>query len=410
VLAVGVATYRRAALAPAALVLADPFALARYAGHTTITTFKAALVGAFVALVARRALVLPRTGAARTVALVLGFLVLATAATIPLASMRAAALRETLKALEYAFVFLIAWWASRTDRDAPRILGIACACAVILVAVDAARDFAHPQSGIWIGGKPVLRLAGHLEGPNQLAAWLGITLPVIVATVDAWPLLALTLALGAAALTLTLSRGGITQALVALAGAAWARARDAGRIVTVAALAIVIAIGAFALATRSGGALAHVTSAESSVDLGGTGSRAILWHAALAMARAHPLLGVGAGGFEFALQRYGAPARVRTHANSLYLEALADGGVVLLTATIAAALVPPLMLLRRGRHVVVPFAIGVAGLALALHGVLDDVTFFTKVGQLWWVVAGTGIACIELAASDSVPKTAPVTR
>lgn len=353
---------------------------------------------------------LPRQGAARTIALVLVLLVLATAATIPHASIRTPAVRETLKALEYALAFMVAWWASRADRDAGRLLGIACACAVVLVALDAVRDFAHPQSGIWIAGKPVLRLAGHLEGPNQLAAWLGIALPVVVATIDAWAVLALVLALGAAALALTLSRGGIAQAVVGLAGALWARARDTSRIVGVAALAVAIALGAFTLATRSDGALSHVTSAESSVDLGGTGSRSILWHAALDMARTHPLLGVGAGGFEFALPRYGAPARVRTQANSLYLEAAADGGIVLLAATIAAALIPGLVLLRAGRRATLPFAVGIVGLALAAHGIIDDVTFYTKVGQLWWVIAGTGAACAELAASGSAPKAAPVTR
>ncbi|HTJ28795.1 MAG TPA: O-antigen ligase family protein [Candidatus Limnocylindria bacterium] len=411
VLVVGVATYRRAALAPAALVLSDPFALSRYVGHTTLTTFKAALLGAFAALVVRRALVVPRAGAPRAIAIVLALLVLATALTVPHAAMRTAAVRETFKALEYAFAFLVAWWASRSDRDAPRLLGIACACAIVLVALDATRDFVSPQSGIWIGGRPVLRLAGHLEGPNQLAAWLGISLPIVVATAESWPLLIAALTLGAAALALTLSRGGIAQALLSLAGAIWVRKVGGRRVVAVTALAAAVALGGLAFAERSEGALLHVTSTTSSLDQGGTGSRAILWHAALAMARAHPLLGVGAGGFEFALPRYGAPPRVRTQANSLYLEALADGGVVLLAATLAAALVPPLVLLRTGRRSVVPFTIGIAGLALAAHGIIDDVTFYTKVGQLWWLVAGTGAAAAELASkSDSVPSTAPVAR
>jgi O-antigen ligase len=408
---VGAATYRRPALAPAALVLSDPFALTRYAGHTTITTFKAALLGAFAALALRRAIAVPRSGIPRLIAVLLGVLVLATALTIPHAAMRTAAVRETFKAFEYAFVFLVAWWASRDDREAPRLLGIACACAIVLVAIDATRDFFAPQSGIWIGGKPVLRLAGQLEGPNQLAAWLGISLPVVVATVESWPLLISALMLGAAALTLTLSRGGIAQAVISVAGAILTRKVAGRRLVASMALAAVVALSGLAFVERSDGALLHVGSATPSFDPGGTGSRAILWHAALAMGRAHPLLGVGAGGFEFALPRYGAPPQVRTHANSLYLEALADGGIVLLTATLAAAFIPPLALLRSGRGAVVPFTIGIAGLALAAHGIIDDVTFYTKVGQLWWLVAGTGAAAVELSRrSASVPRTAPVTK
>jgi O-antigen ligase len=391
--------------------LSDPFALSRYVGHTTLTTFKAALIGAFAALVVRRAIALPRSGTPYVIAVVLAVLVLATAATIPHAAMRTPAVRESLKALEYAFAFLVAWWASRSDPDAPRLLGLACACAIVLVALDATRDFIAPQSGVWIAGRPVLRLAGHLEGPNQLAAWLGITLPLVIATVESWPLLIAALALGAAALALTLSRGGIAQTLCALAGAIWARSNGTRRLVAVLVVAIAIGLGGLAFAERSEGALFHVTSTAASQDLGGTGSRAILWHAALAMGRAHPLLGVGAGGFEFALPQYGAPPRVRTQANSLYLEALADGGLVLLAATLAAAVIPPLMLLRRGRRAIVPFTIGIAGLALAAHGLIDDVTFYTKVGQLWWIVAGSGAAAAELAsASVSVPSTAPVTK
>jgi O-antigen ligase len=323
--------------------------------------------------------------------------------------MRTAAVRETFKALEYAVAFLVAWWDARTDRDAPRLLGIACACAIVLVALDATRDFASPQSGVWVGGRPVLRLAGHLEGPNQLAAWLGIALPLVIATVESWPLLIAALALGTAALALTLSRGGIAQALCAMAGAMWARGAGTRRLVLVSAVAITVGLGGLALAERSNDALLHVASTQSSLDQGGTGSRAILWRAALAMGRAHPILGVGAGGFEFALPHYGAPPRVRTQANSLYLEALADGGIVLLAATLAAALVPPLVLLRCGRAAVFPFTVGIAGLALAAHGIVDDVTFYTKVGQLWWIAAGSGAAAAELMkASDSVPSTAPV--
>jgi O-antigen ligase len=336
--------------------------------------------------------------------------VLATALTIPEARLRAPALRETLKALEYALVFLAAWTASRRDPDAARLVGFACALAVVLVAIDATRDFATPQSVLQIGKTPVLRLAGHLEGPNQLAAWLGLALPFTVATLEAWQPLALVLALGGAALVLTLSRGGIAQAVIALGGAAWARARHVRRIFVVSAIAGAIALGGLAVATRTDGLL-RLTSLQASDDLGGTGSRAILWSAAVKMTRAHPLLGVGAGNFEFLLPDYGAPVRVRTHANSLYLEALADGGIVLFAATLAAALVPPLLLLRRGPRVVVSFTVGIAGLALAAHGIIDDVTFYTKVGQLWWTLAGCGTAAAELAsASVSVPSTAPVTK
>jgi O-antigen ligase len=163
-----------------------------------------------------------------------------------------------------------------------------------------------------------------------------------------------------------------------------------------------------ALWTHSSGGLSRVASLGESADAGGTGTRPILWHAALAMARAHPLLGVGAGNFELLLQRYGAPPGVRTQANSLYLEAAADGGVVLLLATVLAALVPPLVLVR-ARGARFALAIGIAGLALAAHGLIDDVTFYTKVGQLWWVLAGVAAASVG-GGSTSSPSNTPGTR
>ncbi|HZO93424.1 MAG TPA: O-antigen ligase family protein [Candidatus Baltobacteraceae bacterium] len=393
------------------LVLADPFALARYAGHTTLTSFKAALLGVAVALVVRGALRLPREGAARASLFALAGLIVATAATVPLAHFRAPAIRETLKAVEYALVFLFAWCAAREQPAAARLTGAACGVAVVAVVLDALRDYRHPQSGLWYHGEAITRIAGHLEGPNQLAAWLGVALPAAIAALDDALLVAVVATLGGFALALTLSRGGIAQAVAGVAGALYARVRATPRAVRVTSIvfaaAFVLALGGLAAATRSGAALVRVSSVDSSVDLGGTGSRAILWPAALAMARAHPILGVGAGNFELELPSYGAPRRVRTHANSLYLEALADGGIVLLAATIAAALVPPLALLRARGAPLVP-AVAIAGLALAAHGVIDDVTFYTKVGQMWWVVAGVAAACAR--ASSSSPSAIPGTR
>jgi O-antigen ligase len=359
-----------------------------------------------IGLLCRGAAAWPRDAVARTTLGALVLLVLATAATIPHAFARAPAVRETLKALEYALVFLVAWWAARERPEAPRVVGIGCAIAIVLVGFDALRDYLHPQSGMWIGNTQIVRLAGHLEGPNQLAAWIGLALPAAIVELAPWTALVLTL-FGGALVALTLSRGGIAQTAIALFGAVLVR--GVGRRLTIAAAvaAAAIALAGLAASSHSSASVHHVGSLKESVDAGGTGTRAILWRAALAMGRAHPLLGVGAGDFELALPDYGAPPHVRTQANSLYLEAWADGGIVLLLATLLAALVPPLVFVRaRGA----PFAlvVGIVGFALALHGLVDDVTFFTKVGQLWWVLAG--VAAASAGASSSSPSATPGTR
>ena len=383
------------------LVIADPFDVARYAGPTTITVFKAVLIGAAGGL-AVRGFALPPRGAARTTLILALLLAAATAATIAVAAMRGPALRESLKALEYALAFAAAYAAVRRAGPATAPLGAAFGLTLAAVAVAALGDFAHPRSGVWIGARAVTRLAGPLEGPNQLAAWLGLMLPALAVTVERTaPVL---IGVGTTLLALTLSRTGSVQGLLALTVAALAPPR---RTVLLAAgiVTFACATGAYALATHSNDAAAHLASLEQRSDRG-TGSRAVLWTAAGRMFAEHPVLGIGAGGFEFAVGHYGAPAGVRTHANSLYLEALADGGIVLGAATIAAAFVPPLLMLRAGPRRRLVFVVGAAGLLLALRGLGDDVTFYTKVGQLWWVLAGVACAFAE----DSPPSTAPGTR
>jgi O-antigen ligase len=128
---------------------------------------------------------------------------------------------------------------------------------------------------------------------------------------------------------------------------------------------------------------------------GGVGTRPELWRAAIALWKRYPLFGVGAGNFELDLAQAGVYG-VRTHANSLYLQALAEGGIPLIVATLWLVYVSIDTFVRE--RLESPFvAAALAGsIALALHQGVDLLTFYPKVGGEWWIVMALGAA--DLAA------------
>jgi len=125
------------------------------------------------------------------------------------------------------------------------------------------------------------------------------------------------------------------------------------------------------------------------------GTRGQLWNAARELWRSSPVFGVGAGNFELDLGRVGLPT-IRTHANSLYWQSLAEGGVVMLASTLFTF--GAILFTFARSQVRRPIVVGVfaATLALALHQFFDDLFFFTKVGTMFWLMIGVAVA--ELAA------------
>jgi O-antigen ligase len=208
--------------------------------------------------------------------------------------------------------------------------------------------------------------------------------------------LLVTTALGVATVTLalTLSRSGIVAALIGLAVVAlWSGARTRGRALLLGAGVLVVAF----VVTAATGAGLHVMSAEQ-IDTGnGLATRPQLWHAALALWRTHPLLGIGAGNFELRLSDAGLYG-VRTHANDYYLQCLVEGGLPLLAAGLAASSVW-IIGLAGARS---PIAIGVfaAGIAFALHQIVDDLAFYPKVGDLAWCLVGVAAALAQASTRE----------
>jgi O-antigen ligase len=385
---------RRPVYAIALLVLLDPFDGARYVLGTTITLPKVALLGALLGLALRRPSfeVLRAPRSRPLVAGMLAILAATLLTAIPGVYIDAVA-RETLKTLEYAAAFAFAALAFTADRD-ERVIWRAIEIATASVALLAlAQLFTVAPSGIVLDGHVVPRIAGPLEGPNQLAGYFDLAIPLLLARTlwagDRWALLVLSLA--AVADVLTLSRSGVLAALVGcvavLAIAGRLRLRSAALLP--AAGAVLLVAGLLAMA----GLLPRFLSVEEVGRENGLATRGELWRAALALWIRHPLLGVGAGNYELMLPTVGLIG-VRTHANSAYLQALAEGGIPLLLATVWTAVAAVRSLWPRGNGAPLLTGIAAASLALGLHQLFDCLTFFPKIGTYWWLLLGMGIAAL----------------
>jgi O-antigen ligase len=403
-LAAALLTARRPAFGLAALILATPIAFAHEVLRTTITLEKVVLLGVLLGLSSYSGLTKTlRRQPAPLLLGALGFYAVACALTLTGAADRSVAIRETFKAIEYSLIFIAAFGCYRLDPD-DRPLISATALAALLVACSAlAQEIIGAPSGLYIGSAIVPRIAGLLEGPNQLSAYCEIA----VATLGAWALVRrsalLDTALGAivCADVLTFSRAGlfalaVVALVLAVAGGAgtWRALRPA----IVGLIAGGIGASWWAIYAHTPGVLRM--SLAPSLYAGGVGNRDELWSAAWRMWRDRPILGVGAGNFELELPRYGVYG-VRTHSNSWYLQSLAEGGIVLLSATIGLVVAmfasfgkAALQQLRSvSPWVVSAFA---ASLALVLHQVVDYLVFYPKVGVAWWLLLG--IAAASLAA------------
>jgi O-antigen ligase len=398
-------TARRPAYGLCALVLATPVAFGHDFAGTTITLPKCVLLGVFAGLSTRAGCVRwLRTSTVAWLLAALALYVAATALTAVDAAARGPAIRETFKALEYAAIFVAAYLCYRLDPDDVALLGAAAVAAIAVSLSALAQEAIGAPSGLYIGAAIVPRIAGLLEGPNQLSGYCEIA----VATLGAWALVRRNslldgaLALIVCAGVLTFSRAGwaglvvIALLLAVIGGArAWRALRPA-----------MLGLGAGIAGSAWWAIYAHTpgvlrATLEPTLYAGGVGNRSELWRAAWKMWLAHPLLGVGAGNFEHALPAYGVFG-VRTHANSWYLQSLAEGGIVLFGATLAligvviASVGGSLQRLRSGS----PWRVAALGatLALALHQVVDYLVYYPKVGGAWWLLVGVAAASLASQA------------
>lgn len=379
-----------------ALIAAQPFAFYQVLPHTDVTLSKTALAALLLALaVSPGSFGALRSARARPL-LVAGIaLCAATMLTLPIAAYHNPVIRETLKALEYVLIFCAALCAYRADPDRALVRTTIFATVAAVCALALAQEIVGAPSALLMNGHPVPRIAGPLEGPNQLAGFFDIALPLVFAFAVDEPAAAAYVLLAAIVCTdlLTFSRGGALGATTGIAIVALMRRRNL--LPGFAAMFAGLIAGA-GVASVWGG-VAHAIGLSRFWDFsetrkaGGVGRRSVLWHAALTLWERHPLLGVGAGNFERELPSAGLRG-VRTHANNLYLQSLAEGGIPLLAATLGTIYAAIATFARRTARSPLALAALAATFALAIHQCVDLLVFYPKIGGTWWLLLGIGAA------------------
>ncbi len=395
------AAYRRPATGVLALIFSDPFAFSRSIGFTTVTLSKVALVAIVIGFLLRKMSLGPLPPQpARSLLLSVTLVAATVALSMWHASALAPAARETLKWLEYAVIFAVCATAYYNDPDEALIRWGVLITTALVAALAIPELFTGANSGVIIARTEVPRIAGPLEGPNQLAAYLGLTLPVILAYTlkqgRRWPEI-FTIAAGIIATLLSFSRGGIVSLLLALfiVAVLCVQSKLAKSVFAAAAIAVLIASAA-SWRLVAGGIGLVTTGAHHRIEIrGGLGTRRDLWEAAVSLWRAHPLWGIGAGNYELEVGKL-LRAPIKTHANSFYLQSLVEGGLPLVGATLFLVYNSIAAFLGRTRTPLTIAALA-ASTALALHFILDLLVFYPKVGMQWMILLG--IASADLARS-----------
>ena len=401
-LAVSISVAFRPIAAVVWIVATDPFSFSVIAGTTTLTLPKVVLLGALVGIVLRVGARFPKPDRVAlsyigAQLLLMGAMVLASSH----AEFKGPAVREILKAVQYLLTFGIAYTAFRLDPQ-ERFVRWTLALVTLAVCVLAiAQEWSGAPMSAYVMHYALQRIAGPLEGPNQLGGFLGIALPVLAAyalTARHRYLEITAIAAGCLAAVLTFSRGtllGIAVAACVLFVLIYRPAWKKGAYIALAALfAMLFATAALQFVQAAPAGIQTRIFGSSNGDFnGGLGSRAALWHGAYLLWRQSPLIGIGPGNYELRISEVGA-AGVRTHANSVYFQFLAETGVVGFACMLAVLLIP---IRTFARNTATPLAIGMlaAALGLAFHQIIDYLTFFPKVGIVWFAVLGVTFALVS---------------
>ena len=271
--------------------------------------------------------------------------------SIAVAISRTPVIKETLKWSEVAAVVAATWLFIRTERQALWLAWGAIVAGVAEALLGCVQYVL--ATGLLGPGGANIRVFGTFDQPNPFGGYLNLSLPIA---------LALTLfgrdprmrwvAGGASmlmlfALYLSDSRGallGLVAALIVLGAVGWRVERQ-----VIIALLVGLPLALIAWFTHiipasiENKLLAQFRVNDVSLNAQlndanySTIERLAHWVAGLRMFQAHPLLGVGAGNYDAAYQRYKVPGwdESLTHAHNYYINAAAETGALGLLAFLA---------------------------------------------------------------------------
>lgn len=391
-------TARAPSYALALLFFVQPFAWAHTLGRTTITCEKITLLGVLIGL-SVYPLITRRLREPGIRALLIGSLAIVVVELLASSQTmhRGAAFHEIGKWFEYLLLLICAYLASRLDPEqTPLRIAVVTATLPVCASALAQLLLGAPSAFQLPNGATIPRIAGLLAGPNQLAMFLEVAIALLAVwslRERAWGmrvLLAVTLLTQVA----TFSRAGMLAAVIVLGVVAW-RSGKQGRMLAIPILAA--AAGTLAMlagwmhAAHLGNVDTLLRRPGAAISAGGVGNRRELWSAAWRLWLRRPWLGSGPGSFQPALPSLGLPT-VRTHANSLPLQTLAEGGV-LLFATMLAFFGAILRRFWRA-NLATPMALAAlaATLGLGLHSLLDNPFYTPQVVAWWFLLVGAAAA------------------
>ena len=367
-----------------ALIVCYPFPMTHAFASTTITTGKVALLAVLIGLACTNIRLLQPPRMLTWPLLFLICIGVFDILSAHWAHYPHAAIHEAGKWFEYALLTLVAaaLWKRDPEDSFMRTTFEFATFAVVIVAL--LFEFIAPSSFVHIGAVNFIRLSGTLEGPNQLGQFLvaATALLTYYVLLDGSRRSQFFLFTTLVALALTYSRSSLVAGIVVLGILAWIHRTYVRRLFLPAAAAITLML------VLLGGAL-HVSQVSSLsqfvarpygvVHSGGVGDRSELWHAALVLWKSHPILGIGADNFSLSLGRVGLPT-IRTQANNLFFEQLADGGVILLALTLALFAAVLGVTYRRGSGVATAATLGLIAI-----GLLDN-PWYTPAVVAWWCI------------------------